>query len=200
LLEEITGRPAVTWKNTTLMRSVIQGDEDGIIHLHGHSGEPEFAVLGTSGYNRIASEKEAQRLVEAVSYTSGLVLVGFGAPLDTLRFNHLRTWLTKSPGARNIRLVAEPEQAYFSQDGLVEEHKHLDFVVYGRDYAELGPFLQSLGLALTDATPMSPGLAPNPLARQRAALCWGGRALSWWSPRAPWPCLGRSASPGSLAF
>jgi len=144
LLEEITRRPAITWQQPATMRDVALGDEQGIIHLHGQWREPSSVVLGSVRYARITSEKAAQELVNSLSYNNALVLVGFGAPLDTMQFEPLRSWLTASDGPPHFRLVSTGEHAQFSSPTLVEERRHLQLVDYGSRYDDLAPFLQSL--------------------------------------------------------
>jgi hypothetical protein len=129
-------------------------------------------VLGTNEYERITSEREAQRLVEAISYGNALVLVGFGAPLDTVQFKALRTWLTTSPGERHLRLVTTHERARFSSAALVEERQHIDLIGYGDDFADLGPFLRSLVAAPVPPAERAPGSTIPP---EREAVVGGVR-------------------------
>jgi hypothetical protein len=145
LLEEITGRPPVTWQQPPTMRQVAVGEKQGIIHLHGQWREPSSVVLGSVRYARITSEEAAQAQVNSLSYANALVLVGFGAPLDTVQFEPLRSWLTTSPGPAHYRLVTTAERSAFSSPAHVEEQRHLLLVDYGSHYGDLAPFLRCLG-------------------------------------------------------
>ena len=111
---------------------------------HGQWREPSSIVLGSVRYARIASEGAAQALVNSLSYDNALVLVGFGAPLDAVQFEPLRSWLTTSPGALHYRLVTTAERGAFSSPAYVEEQRHLQLVDYGSHYEDLAPFLRSL--------------------------------------------------------
>ncbi len=41
LIEEVTGWPAVTWRDGARVQRVLRGDERGVLHLHGFSRDPE---------------------------------------------------------------------------------------------------------------------------------------------------------------
>jgi hypothetical protein len=46
LIEEVTGLPAVTWRDGARVERVLRGDEKGVLHLHGYWEQPESTILG----------------------------------------------------------------------------------------------------------------------------------------------------------
>ncbi|MFL6291603.1 MAG: SIR2 family protein, partial [Thermoanaerobaculia bacterium] len=50
LLEEVTHRPALTWRDGDKAARVIRGVEPGILHLHGYWEAPESVILGIRSY------------------------------------------------------------------------------------------------------------------------------------------------------
>ncbi|HYI80986.1 MAG TPA: SIR2 family protein [Thermoleophilaceae bacterium] len=142
LLERVTGRPFVTWCEPDRMRRVIQGNEAGIIHPYGCWRDPGSVVMGSESYARIEAEEAIRRLVESISYTHTLVLVGFGGPLDSVNFTPLRSWLSDPSEHRHLRLVCALDRPLF--EGQPEEEAHLTHIEYGPDYKSLAPFLGSL--------------------------------------------------------
>ena len=50
LLERVTLLPAVTWRDQAKVFRVLRGEEQAILHLHGHWDEPESVVLGIRSY------------------------------------------------------------------------------------------------------------------------------------------------------
>lgn len=49
LLEEVTGLPAVTWRDGAKVERVIRGDEKAILHLHGYWDESESVIDFSAG-------------------------------------------------------------------------------------------------------------------------------------------------------
>ncbi|MFN7872434.1 MAG: SIR2 family protein, partial [Cyanobacteriota bacterium] len=45
LLEEVTGRPAITWQEANAVQEALSGSREAILHLHGEYQKPESVVL-----------------------------------------------------------------------------------------------------------------------------------------------------------
>lgn len=142
LIEEVTGRPSVSWDDPKTMQRIVRGEASaGVIHLHGYWSEQDSVVLGSTAYGNIAVERAARQLMTAVGITHTVVLVGFGAPLDTVQFTPLREWLSDSEH-RHIRLVRDSDGQMFR--GNHAEGRHIDLLSYGGAYGDLAPFLADL--------------------------------------------------------
>ena len=66
LLEEVTGRPAVTWQDGAKVERVIRGDDQGVLHLHGFWDRPETVILGIRDYEKILGDTHAQTMQKAI--------------------------------------------------------------------------------------------------------------------------------------
>jgi hypothetical protein len=145
LIEEVTGLPAVTWRESRRMQRVIRGDEQGVVHLHGHWRDPASIVFATESYEDVLADQAAHEAVRALSYTQSFMLVGFGGPLDSANFRTLRAWMPPRRGQseyRHFRLVRADELT--SYERYREERERVTTVTYGQSYADLAPFLRSL--------------------------------------------------------
>ncbi|MGH8898515.1 MAG: SIR2 family protein [Egibacteraceae bacterium] len=147
LLEQVTDLDPVTWRDGPRVQRVLRGDEQGIVHLHGHWGEPESVVLGIRSYQDVLGDAAAQALLRALATFRSFLLVGFGAGLGDPNFAALRSWMAAAHGGseyRHYRLVLDDEV-----EALGAEHDPRERVVcvgYGARHEDLAGFLRGLGL------------------------------------------------------
>jgi hypothetical protein len=92
LLEEVTGWPAVTWRDAGRIERVLKGDEEGIIHLHGYWDEPDSVVLGIRSYEDVTQNEAAQALQRFARLGWTLVFVGCGDGLVDPNIGRLLQW------------------------------------------------------------------------------------------------------------
>lgn len=147
LLEETTGRPAVTWRDGDKAARVVRGEELGILHLHGYWEEPESVILGIRSYEQIRSNPYAQAVLRAIRTLSTLLFIGCGDGLVDPNFQALLAWAREAfQGAegRHYRLCKDDELK-----SLLEKHRkdRLFPVSYGLEHKYLGPFVRGLGTA-----------------------------------------------------
>jgi tetratricopeptide (TPR) repeat protein len=177
LIEEVTGWPAVTWRDGARVLRVLRGDERGVLHLHGYWGDPESVVLGIRSYEAVLGDAAAQGLQRAVASLRSLLLVGFGAGLADPNFRALREWLAVAlPGSgyRHFRLCRDEELAAVAAQHRPQER--VMAVSYGTGYADLAPFVRALA-----------GGGPNPAEPDAAR---GAKVAVRGLPAAP-VCVGR---------
>jgi hypothetical protein len=79
LIEDATGWPAVTWREGPLVERVLRGDDEGVLHLHGHWQDPDSVILGIRSYEAVLGDAHAQTV------------------LRSLRLRHRGQWLTGHP-------------------------------------------------------------------------------------------------------
>jgi len=145
LLEEATGLAHVTWRDQARVERVIRGDEQAILHLHGHWSDPASIVLGGRSYQAIRDASHAQAVMSTLRMTRTLVFIGHGAGLVDQNWGpFLRGTEDLFAGSeyRHYRLVRESER-----ERVQEEHPDAQRIValtYGDNYDDLGPFLRSL--------------------------------------------------------
>ena len=184
LLEEVTGRPPVTWRDGARVERVVRREDPGIVHLHGHWQDPESVVLGIRSYERVLGDAPAQAMLRALRGLRTLLFVGCGAGLEDPNFAALLAWsrgVFAGSEYRHFRLCLDGEVA--ALQALHAPEERLFPVAYGSEHGQLAPFLRGLRSRRT-----APAAAPAALGRATSAA-GGGAAV----PRLPPPrnCFGR---------
>lgn len=157
VLAKTTGLPSVSWNEPEAIRRAIRGDQEAVIHLHGHWSKPESVVLGSTSYQRLVSSEPAQAIQRALGTISSFVFIGAGAGTEDPNFIQLRGWLQTTfsdSEVRHYRLCLEHEVADLSK-----ESEDLVLVPYGTSHNDLAPFLATLRPPLST----SPHPTPNNL-------------------------------------
>ncbi len=168
LLEEVTRRPAVTWRQGLKIERALR-DEPAILHLHGYWDEPESVVLGIRSYEQVIGDAHAQNVLRALRTMKTLLFIGCGNGLADPNFGALLRWSRQvlSEGeARHFRLCRDSELA-----SVQAQHPREDRIfalAYGADYGDLAPFFRSLVPAASPAAgrlssppPSAPPSAPR---------------------------------------
>jgi SIR2-like domain len=144
LIEKITGRHPVTWKDGALVDQFLNGDSQDILHLHGQYRYPETVVLDATNYEQICQDQGTQDRLKSILRRDRVVFVGCGAGLNDPNFGMLLKWsrnaLEHFPYS-HYRLVRDCEQ-----HDVEGECRGLPIrtIPYGSNYADLGTFLASL--------------------------------------------------------
>jgi tetratricopeptide (TPR) repeat protein len=153
LLEQVTGRPAVTWQDQARTRAVLRGREQAIVHLHGFWQEPGSVVLGVRSYEQLLGAEHAQAMQQAMAAMGTLLFVGFGAGLEDPNFVALRGWMARlfrGDEVRHFRLATDGEVAALQAEHGADERV---FVLgYGPTHDGLASYLRQLA-------PAAPALA-----------------------------------------
>jgi tetratricopeptide (TPR) repeat protein len=186
LLEEVTGRPPVTWRDGARMERVVRGDEAGILHLHGHWQDPQSVVLGIRSYERVLGDAPAQAMMRALRTLRTLLFVGCGAGLEDPNFGALLAWsraVFAGSEYRHFRLCLNGEVAALHALHVPEER--LFPVPFGSEYGDLAPFLRGLRAQ----RPAAAALSAPATATSFTSLAGADPAV----PRLPPPrhCFGR---------
>lgn len=145
LLEEVTGLPAVTWREGAKVERVIRGDERAILHLHGYWDEPESVILGIRSYEEILGDAHAQNVLKTLRTVNTFLFVGCGEGLADPNFGALLNWtrgvFAGSPYP-HYRLCRDSETPDLQKRHAKEER--IIVLPYGPVHSDLVPFLQSL--------------------------------------------------------
>jgi hypothetical protein len=78
LIEKQTAFSAVTWRETAKYERVLQGDREGVLHLHGFYEDVDSVVLGIKSYENLLQDEFAQAMQRAVRSLNTLLFIGFG--------------------------------------------------------------------------------------------------------------------------
>lgn len=173
LIEKVGGRRAISWTDEADVLRVIRGEDDGVLHLHGHWSKPESVVLGFRGYDRVLSSPLAQAVQQAIGTTRSLLFVGFGAGLSDPNFSKLLEWMAASLGAAqhwNYQLTLNGDR-----DAVQATHarsSRMYVIGYGDRHQDLSPFLRSLapGGAVQPGNGGDPASAPSAGIAQQIAF------------------------------
>jgi tetratricopeptide (TPR) repeat protein len=164
LLEEVTGRAPVTWRDGSRMERVVRGDEAGILHFHGHWQDPESVVLGIRSYERVLGDAAAQGMLRALRTLRTLLFVGCGAGLEDPNFAALLAWSRDAFAGseyRHFRLCLDHEVA--ALHALHAPEERLFPLPYGSDHGDLAAFLRGLRphRSPAAAAPLAPATAAS---------------------------------------
>src|SRR5271165_4016385 len=83
---EATGWPVVTWRDNTMIQRVYRGDDQAIIHVHGHWNDPVSVVFGSSSYADVLGDQHAAEFLRMMVWGKTAVFCGFGAGLRDPNF------------------------------------------------------------------------------------------------------------------
>jgi hypothetical protein len=161
LLEEVTGRSAITWQEANAVQEALRGSREAILHLHGEYQKPESVVLGLASYNKVKDDPHAKATLQSIALSKTLLFVGCGDTVLDPNFHQLITWgkeALQDVVPRHRLLCRASELGAFQKK--LADAPWLEPIAYGDDYAELGPFLHSLvpaGSAAAGAMASAPG-------------------------------------------
>jgi hypothetical protein len=157
LLEDVTGRSAISWSHEHHVSRFI---EDGllrdVLHVHGHWDDSESIVLGVRSYDRIVGHEHAQSTLRTLLMTYTAVFIGYGEGLGDPNFGTLRTWtasVLRGVEHRHYRLCLASEEPKLRED---HQGERIFPLVYGDFHDELERFLRSLVSSPSVAGPSSP--------------------------------------------
>ena len=149
LLEDATGKRAVTWLKTDEVQDVLtRVDTDAILHLHGWFKEPESVVLGLSSYLAVKDHPHAKAVLNLFTIDRTLLFVGCGDTVLDPNFAQLIDWgkeALKDVTPRHYLLCRTSEVPDFQRK--LAGAPWLQPLSYGADYGDLVPFLRSLAPA-----------------------------------------------------
>jgi hypothetical protein len=165
LLEESTGRRAITWQDANAVQEALRAPREAILHLHGEYRKPESVVLGVESYQKVKDDPHGKAIMQCLTLSKTLLFVGCGDTVLDPNLQQLITWgkeALQDVVPRHRLLCRASELGAFQQK--LADAPWLEPIAYGDDYAELGPFLRSLvpaGAAAAGAMASAPG-RPRP--------------------------------------
>ncbi len=173
LIEDVTRRDSVTWRDPNGVQMALRGDTKDIVHLHGFWKDSASVILSSMSYGQITAADAAQTLQRSLATLKSFLFIGCGAGLDDPNFEGLRRWMSaqfSQSESRHYRLCSEAEL-----DTLRAAHadERISVLAYGRSHADLPDFVKGLG-----RHDRSSAVAVHAAAPQRAfdAMCERVRA------------------------
>lgn len=150
LIEKVSQRSAITWKNADRCECVVRGKESSIIHIHGHWESADSVILGLESYGSIRNDEPTQTFLHAARLMKTFVYVGCGDGLRDPNFSRFFEWCEKlfsGSQYRHYRLALDSEVDTLQK--LHSSGQRVQVIPYGADYPKLIPFLKSLGSSTT---------------------------------------------------
>jgi len=145
LLEQATHRPSVTWLQSHKVDRMLRGDDQAIVHIHGHYDWPQTVVLGVRSYVEICGDESVQARIRAILSTKTCLFVGMGEGLADPNFSALLDWFqaafADSPYC-HYRLALDGEAAKLQAQHPIEQR--IKVLGYGPTHNDLAGFLQEL--------------------------------------------------------
>ena len=162
LIEEATGRRAITWRQADAVTDVLRHTTpDAVLHLHGVYTEPESVVLGLASYLQVRDDAHASTVLRSLAQSRTLLFVGCGDTVSDPNFARLIEWAKAAlddVAPHHFLLCRQSERRAFQEK--LRQAPWLQPLAYGDDYADLLPFLQSLAPAPRPATVPAPPQTP----------------------------------------
>lgn len=212
LIEDVTGWPAVTWRDPARVERVLLSEEEGVIHLHGYWREPDSVLLGIRSYD-LALDAEHVRTLRRVFRNRrrfSFLFLGYAPALDATgaSFPEYLRRTFGDPRHQHYWLMLDSELDALRETGWREE---VEPWIYGEDFADRVPLLRSLApaqprtvsdsarhplsLARLELTELGPSRHFCYEPAERLNLVTGDNSLgktflldcAWWALTGEWP-------------
>jgi hypothetical protein len=92
LIEQVSGRGAITWREPGYAIQFLWGDSTDVLHLHGYYQRPETVVLDARTYDDICKDEMTQNALRTTLTARTVVFVGCGEGLNDPNFGQLFRW------------------------------------------------------------------------------------------------------------
>lgn len=146
LIEQVTGRRTVTWKDRERTQDLLRGEPPpGVLHLHGSWEDPDSVVLGFRSYQTVKDDLHTKAVLQLFTITRTLLFVGCGNTFSDPNFSSLLDWAAlalEDTSPRHFLLCRLEEVPKLQQDLI--KAPWLQILPYGEDYSDLVPFLKGL--------------------------------------------------------
>ncbi|HZI03761.1 MAG TPA: SIR2 family protein, partial [Archangium sp.] len=148
VLLQVTGWQRLTWKEGSSVERVLRGEDEAVVHLHGHFRQPDTVILGIRSYEKLLQEPHAQAMQQALMALKTLLFVGFGAGFEDPNFGAWLEWRRQAlkgstyPAYR-LACGQEETQRFQAQHKPQDRVRVISYSDKGR-FDDLAPFLRSL--------------------------------------------------------
>jgi len=76
ILAEVTGLPPIAWNDYAAIQQFLRGEQQGILHLHGHWRSRRHVVLGSKSYDEHFEDERQQLLREIATLDRPTIFIG----------------------------------------------------------------------------------------------------------------------------
>jgi hypothetical protein len=160
LIEEVTGRHAVTWKDVDAMKRLVAGRAPAVGHLHGLWSDPDSVIFSDADYARLLSSEGLVAIEQAIATLKTIIFVGVGQGAQDPNLLRLAEWQAQTFKATGVQHI------YMCTAGELEKARlrfapyAIEPVAYGTEHSQLPDFLDTLvgevsGIAVSPDTGMA---------------------------------------------
>lgn len=158
LIEQISDRTTFSWTHSARIADYHDAKASSVFHLHGYFEEPESVVLSASDYERLRLAKPISQVLQPISTTHTLLMIGYGSGLSDPNFTGFLNWFDNNFGESVRRIYVLVRDEDMPDDRLQGKVAYLS---YGAEHKNLPTTLHDL-LGL-DATPVAHRIASTPI-------------------------------------
>ena len=148
LLTDVIDRRPLTWQRAERWLPVLDGRDEGILHLHGHWDQPSSVVLGIRSYDAVLGRDLAQHMQRALASFQSLAFIGCSATLEDPNFSALLAWMREQlTGAEHSHyLLVRKGETLPAPEPRLREARIVP-LYYGSEHTDLLPYIRSLAPA-----------------------------------------------------
>jgi SOS-response transcriptional repressor LexA len=140
LIEKTESWTSTTWSDEGYA-AALRGRQV-VVHLHGVADNPDSIVLSSANYERLILDEFIKRFHETLVAASQFVFIGCGDGLGDPHISALMEFaLRAAPEREHFLLVTGDQLRRFNEHQI---YPQVTPVAYGREFAELTPFLVKL--------------------------------------------------------
>lgn len=145
LLESVTGLPPIVLSDTRKATAWMRGEENSILHLHGHWQQPETCILGIRDYEKTLNSESRNLFQRHLSAFKRLLFIGCGDTFSDPNFSALIRWLKTHMNASSLQ-----HYALVNEKQLIERHADptwhgfVDPISYGELHSDLPKLLGNI--------------------------------------------------------
>jgi SIR2-like domain len=145
LIEEVTGYDAYHWMQSNHIEKLLQGQVEGIWHMHGHWKTSESVILGIRDYQNITMDEHAQAMERAIRALKTLIFVGCGDTTDDPNFGKLLKWSrTVFAGSEFVHYRLELNSKVAEVQTKHPTEERIKVLGYGDEHNDLELFIRSI--------------------------------------------------------
>ncbi|WP_156911479.1 SIR2 family protein [Arsenicicoccus bolidensis] len=141
LLEDVTDRRPLTWTDLGKIDKFADHPETHVFHVHGHYQTPESVILSGSDYTRLAMARPVAKVLETISHSHTLLLMGYGSGIADPNFSAFLNWFRENYGETARKIFVLVREIDLPSPLLSDK---VAFLSYGYEHSDLLPFLTDL--------------------------------------------------------
>lgn len=142
LLAELSQRKPIQWTDGGHLDQFFDDPHEYVYHLHGYWDVTSSVVLSSTDYQRLAQAPSLARVFEALGGVYTFVFLGYGAGIGDPNYSRFLDWFEENFGETCRAAYALCREVDLPTPRM--NAAGLRYIPYGKEYADLWPFLEDL--------------------------------------------------------